>query len=102
MDSKVFILEKEHEHDYVLDIGDVVRLDDYSGIVEKKEYDTLNDTMHYFTDIVVETDYNEQGNRNKINEIKEDYLPRLKNILTTYDAMEKKEKRGFWSELFNL
>lgn len=100
VDDKVFIVKKEHEH--VLDIDDEVIIDDYHGIVEKREYDAVNDTMHYFTDIVVEIDYNKENNKKKIGEIKEEYLPKLENILKVYNPTQKKKERGFWRELLNL
>lgn len=123
IDEKVFIFNKNHE--YMLNVGEIVTIENDKGKITKKEYDAVNDTMHYYTDIVVEKickpetiEQFEKARLELLTELKELYCGKEEEAEVSEEETEEPEEneynkrnkeeiqkaeseyKGFWAWLF--
>lgn len=110
IDNEVFIAEKEHDH--VLEVGDEVKIGKHQGNIVNRCYDLLNDTMYYYTDIIVISIDEEVKNQMKaardltLKELqvlyREYFDENNKNKNKNKKSIDENngKKKGFWEKLF--
>lgn len=99
IDNEVFITEENHEH--ILEISDEVEIGKHKGRVVYRRYDPVNDTMYYYTNIIVLQVETENFSK-QLEEARSFVLNELERLYEEYFKEDKKDKKGknLWKKLF--